>query len=73
MSKGKKIFEIIALCLFALVILYTVFLWKYVLPYLETDEPDEPGTPAGPAAPETPADDVLPGGDHFAGEPEVTG
>lgn len=73
MSKGKKIFEIIALCLLALVILYTVFLWKYVLPYLETDEPDEPGTPAEPAAPETPADDVLPGGDHFTGEPEVTG
>lgn len=70
MSKGKKIFEIIALCLLALVILYTVFLWKYVLPYLETDEPQ---TPAEPAAPETPADDVLPGGDHFAGEPEVTG
>ena len=59
MSKGKKIFEIIALCLFALVILYTVFLWKYVLPYLETDEPDEPGTPAESVTPETPADDVL--------------
>jgi len=75
MSKRKKAFEIIGLIFLTLVVLYTVFLWKYVLPYVETEEPEVPAEstePTEPAEPEIPADDLLPGGDHFQGEPEVT-
>lgn len=70
MSKGKKILEVVLLCLLAFIILYTVFLWKYVLVYIEAEEPDEPEAPAESAAEQK--QNELPGGDRFSGEPEVT-
>lgn len=68
MSKGKKIIEIVVLCLLAFIILYTVFLWKYVLPYAEADGSDKPGSPAGTTGPVMPAEDILPDVDSFGKE-----
>lgn len=64
MSKGKKIIEIVVFCLLTFIILYTVFLWKYVLPYTESEAKE----PTAPAAPTAPADDILPDVDFFGKE-----